>query len=192
MSFTPAQFNTLVEALTIVLPLTSPADVQLKRFFKEHAKLDGCYAIVSDLPIEAASSQQLHDRYKGLSEVEQDFRTLKHGHLEIRPWYVRTVENTRAHALTAMLALKIRRELAKAWTPLDMSVEEGLTELGRLCVMEIYDKASGMTVSRQLPSPSEVQAKLLAAIKVELPKEAPAKGPDVVTRVKLQDRRKKA
>ena len=39
MSFTPAQFNTLVEALTIVLPLTSPADVQLKRFFKEHAKL---------------------------------------------------------------------------------------------------------------------------------------------------------
>ncbi len=39
MSFTPAQFNTLVEALTIVLPLNSPADVQLKRFFKEHAKL---------------------------------------------------------------------------------------------------------------------------------------------------------
>lgn len=39
MSFTPAQFNTLVEALTVVLPLTSPADVQLKRFFREHAKL---------------------------------------------------------------------------------------------------------------------------------------------------------
>ena len=39
MSFTPAQFNTLVEALTIVLPLSSPADVQLKRFFTEHAKL---------------------------------------------------------------------------------------------------------------------------------------------------------
>lgn len=39
MSFTPAQFNTLVEALTVVLPLTSPADIQLKRFFREHAKL---------------------------------------------------------------------------------------------------------------------------------------------------------
>jgi 16S rRNA (cytosine967-C5)-methyltransferase len=39
MTFTPAQFNTLVEALTVVLPLNSPADVQLKRFFKEHAKL---------------------------------------------------------------------------------------------------------------------------------------------------------
>lgn len=39
MSFTPAQFNTLVEALTVVLPLTSPADLQLKRFFREHAKL---------------------------------------------------------------------------------------------------------------------------------------------------------
>ena len=39
MPFTPAQFNTLVEALTVVLPLNSPADVQLKRFFREHAKL---------------------------------------------------------------------------------------------------------------------------------------------------------
>ncbi len=36
---TPALFNALVEALTIILPLTSPADVGLKYFFREHPKL---------------------------------------------------------------------------------------------------------------------------------------------------------
>ncbi len=38
-SITPALFNALVEALTIILPLTSPADVGLKFFFREHPKL---------------------------------------------------------------------------------------------------------------------------------------------------------
>ena len=38
-SITPALFNALVEALTIILPLTSPADVGLKYFFREHPKL---------------------------------------------------------------------------------------------------------------------------------------------------------
>jgi 16S rRNA (cytosine967-C5)-methyltransferase len=38
-SITPALFNALVDALTIILPLTSPADVGLKYFFREHPKL---------------------------------------------------------------------------------------------------------------------------------------------------------
>ncbi len=157
---------------------------------KEHAKLDGCYAIVSDLTTTKADAQTLHDRYKDLSKVESDFRTLKHGHLEIRPWHVRSEDNTRAHAFTAMLALKIRRRLQQAWEPLNMTVEEGLTELAKLCVIEIYDKTSGRSVSRHLPDPSTIQAQLLGAAGVTLPKNLPAAGPDVVTRVKLQDRRK--
>lgn len=39
MQITSAQFSQLVEALTIVLPLVSPADVTLKHFFREHPKL---------------------------------------------------------------------------------------------------------------------------------------------------------
>ena len=39
MSFSAAQFNALVDALTVVLPLNSPADVQLKHYFREHPKL---------------------------------------------------------------------------------------------------------------------------------------------------------
>jgi hypothetical protein len=89
-----------------------------------------------------------------------------------------------------MLALKIRRRLQQVWEPLNMTVEEGLTELARLCVMEIYDKTSGQSVSRHLPDPNAIQAQLLRAAGVTLPKNLPAAGPGVVTRVKLQDRRK--
>jgi hypothetical protein len=159
---------------------------------KEHSKLDGCYGIVSDLPAAVADTQTVHDRYKDLAKVEADFRTLKHGHLEIRPWYVLTEDNTRAHALTAMLALKIRRRLESAWEPLNLTVEEGLGELSKLCVMELYETGTDQTVSRHLPDPSHEQARLLAALGVALPATAPALGPVVVTRVKLQERRKSA
>lgn len=43
-----------------------------------------------------------------------------------------------AHALTAMLALKVRRRLQSAWEPLNTTVEEGLDGLATLCVMELY------------------------------------------------------
>ena len=33
-------------------------------------ELDGCYALKTDLPREVASKETIHDRYKGLSEVE--------------------------------------------------------------------------------------------------------------------------
>ncbi len=39
MPLSAAQFNALVDALTVVLPLVSPADVQLKHYFREHPKL---------------------------------------------------------------------------------------------------------------------------------------------------------
>ena len=157
---------------------------------KEHSKLDGCYAIVSDLPSSVADAQTVHDRYKDLAKVESGFRTLKHGHLEMRPWYVLTEANTRAQALTAMLALKIRRRLQSAWEPLNKTVEEGLAELSTLCVMEMYETQSGQIVSRQIPTPSASQAQLLDALGVTLPKAAPVAGPVVVTRVELQKRRK--
>ena len=163
-----------------------------EKLLQEHSKLDGCYAVVSDLPVEVADSQELHDRYKDLAKVESGFRTLKHGHLEIRPWYVTSEENTRAHAFTAMLALKIRLRLQSAWEPLNMTVEEGLAELTALSVMEVYEPKSGKVVCRQIPEPSRTQGDLLAALGVVLPTKIGPAGPDVATRVKLNKRRKSA
>jgi Transposase DDE domain len=93
------------------------------------AELDGCYVIESDLPKEAASTQQVHDRYLDLTQVERDFRTLKTGLLELRPIFLRKEKRTRGHALVAVLALKLARELDRRLAPLGLTVEDGLERL---------------------------------------------------------------
>lgn len=156
----------------------------------KESELDGCYVIQSDLKKEEASAQTLHDRYKDLAHVEQDFRTMKTGHLEFRPWFVQIEDNTRAHALTSMLALKIRRHLAQAWSHLNLTAEEGLRELEQLCVMELVDVSSGQVISQMLPEPNTRQKALLAALKLKLPEKIAKAKVAVGTRVKLQNNRK--
>ena len=62
---------------------------------KEISKLDGCYALKTDLPKETADKDLIHNRYKDLTKVEMAFRTCKTTHLEIRPVHVRTEASTR-------------------------------------------------------------------------------------------------
>jgi len=156
------------------------------------AKLDGCYVIETDLKTGQADAQTVHDRYKDLSQVERDFRTLKSGHLDFRPWFVRGEENTQAHALTAMLALKVRRHLEQAWWPLEVTVEEGLRELEQLCVIELVHAPSGKVVAREVPLPSPRQGQLLEALGLSqsLPRLAPGAKVLVGTRKKINDGRK--
>ena len=70
--------------------------------------MDGCHVVETDLEACQADAQTVHDRYKDLALVERDFRTLKSGHLDFRPRFVCTEDNTQAHALTSMLALKFK------------------------------------------------------------------------------------
>jgi len=93
------------------------------------AALDGCYVIESDLPKEVASTQQVHDRYLDLTQVERDFRTLKTGLLELRPIFLRKENRTRGHALVSLLALKLARELDRRLAPLGLTVQDGLERL---------------------------------------------------------------
>ncbi len=154
------------------------------------AHLDGCYVVETDLKVRHATAQTIHDRYKDLAQVERDFRTLKTGHLEFRPWFVCTEDNTRAHALTSMLALKVRRHLEQAWWQLDLTVEEGLRELEKLCVQELVHRDSGQIVLRQVPEPSALQQQLLDALKLHLPATAPQATVTVGTRKKINGVRK--
>jgi hypothetical protein len=96
---------------------------------QKQAQLDGCYVIESDLPKELASTQQVHDRYLDLTQVERDFRTLKTGLLELRPIFLRKEGRTRGHALVCLLALKLARELDRRLAPLGLTVEDGLERL---------------------------------------------------------------
>jgi hypothetical protein len=154
------------------------------------AQLDGCYVVETDLQPAQADAQTIHDRYKDLAFVERDFRTLKSGHLEFRPWFVCTADNTQAHALTSMLALKVRRHLERAWWPLEVTVEEGLRELEKLCVMELVHRQSGKVVARQVPEPAALQKQLLAALKLDLPSTVPQAQVTVGTRKKINQARK--
>jgi hypothetical protein len=154
------------------------------------AQLDGCYVVETDLQPAQADAQTIHDRYKDLAFVERDFRTLKSGHLEFRPWFVCTADNTQAHALTSMLALKVRRHLERAWWPLEVTVEEGLRELEKLCVMELVHRQSGKVVARQVPEPTALQKQLLKALKLELPSIVPEAKVTVGTRKKINQVRK--
>ena len=153
----------------------------------EVSRLDGCYVLKTDLSPVVADAQTVHDRYKDLAEVERAFRTCKTGHLEVRPVYVRSEAHTRAHVLVVMLAYLIVRELRKAWATLDMTVEEGLDELGALSAMRIG--LANKTQAYSIPRPNPSQERLLRATQVRLPEALPHLGANVVTRRKLQPRR---
>jgi transposase len=166
----------------LVLSVDEPA-------LKQAAQLDGCYVVETDLKPAQAGAQTIHDRYTDLELVERDFRTLKTAHLEWRPWFVVLEDNTQAHALTCMLALKVRRHLEQAWWKLEVTVEEGLRELDQLCVMELVHPQSGAVVARQVPEPSVRQQQLLEALGLSLPSTVPEANVQVGTRKKIQQER---
>lgn len=107
-------------------------------------QLDGCYVVESDLPKAVASTEQVHDRYLDLSRVERDFRTLKTGLLELRPIFLRKEGRTRGHALVAMLALKLAREMDRRVAPLGLTVKDAMERLSQVSLVCLGDPALGL------------------------------------------------
>jgi hypothetical protein len=153
----------------------------------EECKLDGCYVLKTDLPAAQANKQIVHDRYRDLMLVEQAFRTCKSVELEVRPIYVRLASRTRGHVFVVMLAYCLVRELAWRWRHLDLTVQEGLDQLGQLCATEIV--SGDRTLCCQIPEPRPALKLLLEAAKVHLPDALPGKGVIVATKRKLPERR---
>jgi Transposase DDE domain len=141
----------------------------------EASGFDGCYVLETDVPQTVLEAQAVHDRYRDLHEVEQDFRTMKTGLLEVRPIFVRKAPRTRAHVLVTMLALKVVREMRRALVTafgttdddkMAVTVDDALAALSRLCVL-IY-QVRGTAITR-LPSPDARQAAILNALGTPLP-----------------------
>jgi transposase len=139
------------------------------------ALLDGCYVLETDVPQTALAAQTVHDRYRDLHEVEQDFRTMKTGLLEVRPIFVRKAPRTRAHVLVTMLALKVVREMRRALVAafgttdddkMAVTVEEALLALARLCLLTYHVQGTAVT---RLPTPDERQRAILDALGTPLP-----------------------
>ena len=152
------------------------------------AELDGCYVIKTDLPAQVADKELIHARYKDLAMVETAFRTCKTNHLEVRPVFVRTKENTRGHVLVVMLSYLIIRALKRAWKDIDLTVEEGIKELDRICAMQLSVKGGESCL--RIPEPSAAAKELLDALDVKLPLMLPKSMANVDTKKKLTSRRK--
>jgi len=154
----------------------------------EAAKLDGCYVLKTDLTKEMASKEVIHDRYRDLALVEQAFRTCKTVGLEVQSVHVRRAERTRGHAFVVMLAYRIIQHLAECWRDIELTVKEGIDELGQLCAIEML--VNRKPCCNQIPEPRESVKNLLVLANVRLPEVLPCKGIRVATRKKLTANRK--
>jgi transposase len=122
------------------------------------AMLDGCYVLDTDVPSEVLDTKTTHDRYKDLQRVERDFKLLKTGELEIRPIYLRKANRTRAHALVAMLALRVLRLLESRVHALGITARDALDRLQGIRVVTLADPSLGLwqLPARFTPSQQEV------------------------------------
>lgn len=155
----------------------------------ELESLDGCYALKTDLSCAQADKETIHSRYRDLSLVEQAFRTSKTVELEMRPIHVRLARRTRGHALVVMLGYHLVQELAKRWSSLNLTVQEGLDELSSLCATEVL--LQGSVRYKKIPTPRASVAELLRLAEVKLPEVLPSRGVTVATRKKLPENRPK-
>jgi transposase len=142
---------------------------------KQNAELlDGCYCIESDVPSVHLTKGDIHERYKDLQKVEQDFRRLKTTFLEVRPIFVRKAPRTRGHVFIAMLSLKVLRlmeqRLHAAFGTTDENnkaetCDSALMALSRLCLQH-YKVADEEIIG--LPRPDSRQQQILSALQVKL------------------------
>lgn len=154
---------------------------------KEKYRLDGCYVIKTDLSNRSIDAETIHARYKDLSKVEYAFRTFKSGHLEVRPIFVRKDLRTKGHVFVVMLSYLLEKEIYKYWREIEVTIAEGLDELGSLRAVELKIEN---TVCQKVPEPSGLSKKLLDAASVKLPPVLPARKMHVATRKKLVSERK--
>jgi hypothetical protein len=90
--------------------------------------------------------------------------------------------------LVVMLAYRIIRALKQAWKDIDLTVEEGLRELDRICAMQLSVKGGGACL--RIPELSPIAKELLGALDVKLPLMLPKSTVEVDTKRKLASRRK--
>ncbi len=158
----------------------------LRDELKEVRKLDGCYVVKTDLPMEAAEAQEVHDRYKDLIYVELAFRREK-DELDLRPIFLRRKERTCAHFFVAMLSYKAQIYFRNAWKEKDITVDEGLEQLITIVANKI--EINNRIINR-VPKPNKTCQELLKELGVRIPTYLPDIKFDVVTKTKLTSRRK--
>jgi len=91
---------------------------------RREGELDGVYVVRTSEPQSRCSAADAVRRYKGLTQVERAFRTLKGMDLRIRPIHHRTEDHVRAHIFLCMLAYYVEWHMRRALAPLLFDDEE--------------------------------------------------------------------
>jgi transposase len=134
----------------------------------EAERLDGCYAIITDLPKKEFSAEVIHQRYKDLKFVEDAFRTLKTTLLEVRPVWHRRADRTKAHVFLCMLSLLLTIEFKKGIKNLDFALEEAIAALDCITVATVH---IGRERIQKLPQHLRGDQKaILKALQLDWPK----------------------
>jgi transposase len=92
------------------------------------SSLDGIYIIRTSVKREVLETGEVVGVYKGLSVVEQAFRSFKSIDLKVRPIFHRLAERVRSHIFLCMLAYYVEWHMRKTLAPLlfdDEEPEEG-------------------------------------------------------------------
>lgn len=144
----------------------------------EISRLDGSYAIKTDLLTKDLSKESIHQRYKDLIKVENAFRTMKTECLEVRPVYVRNARRTRGHVFLTMLAYRIIREIENRIPEYrDIPIQETINILSQIGLVEM---TMGDQSIFRIPDVSLNTQKLLDALNISIPKIIPREGMEVL------------
>ena len=95
---------------------------------EREAALDGIYVIRSSLTQRQMTASDLVRSYKGLSVVEQAFRSFKTVDLKVRPIYHRLEDRVRAHLFLCMLAYYVQWHMRQKLAPVLFQPQQALRE----------------------------------------------------------------
>lgn len=145
--------------------------------------LDGCYVIKTTVSATAMNKDEVVNRYKSLSRVEQAFRNMKTVSLELRPVHHKKDERIRAHVFLCMLAYYLQWHFTQRLAPLfeqqQAALESGillpknrtLTLAGVLETLKNLRRSKvsvGEASFHQLTEPSEEQQQIFQLLRIKL------------------------
>ena len=81
------------------------------------SKLDGIYAIRTNVAAAKLAASDVVQAYKGLSQAERAFRSIKTVDLEVRPIHHRLPDRVRAHVLLCMLSYYLEWHMRQVLAP---------------------------------------------------------------------------
>ena len=120
--------------------------------------------IKTDFTAKQCDAWTVHDRCKDLLQVEDAFRIMKTGLLEIRPVFVRKAKRTRGHVFITMLAYTIIHEIKRLIPDLkDIPIPETIDDLSKISLVKVGE---GDDWIYRAPEPDESRQKLLKQLGV--------------------------